>query len=112
MGITGAGTGFILIYVTPLLVHVASYYKHKNKKSIKNDGSEEIMLSNANNQSNTTINSNQISKILIKKNIKVFEVIFFSWIILLIIFGLFTICIQFIYFDFFGVIIVDPFKKL
>ena len=111
MGYIGAGTGFVLIYLTPLTIN-SIYFFVKHPEDLDNlnlklgddeNMSQNITCSGIN--SNTKFNESLREKIGIsKKPYSLIRNIFFVIMtVLLMLFGLFTLIIQFVYINYFDI---------
>jgi len=111
IGYIGAGTGLFLIYIIPLGVNTIYYnIKHPKSRHIRN-----ILLANEaeeiNNLDSNKSNDNDFGLSVSEKppsDIK--DKLFYISQVLLIIFGLFTLVLQFIPINFFNVVLLDQNK--
>lgn len=120
MGVIGAGTGFFLIYLSPLVINVI-YFMVKHPDNTSNPNSrvyddevklDSLDISKASSQlqlSSTTLLDPLREKIGVSEKPYSYarNVAFIIMNILLVFFGLFTLIIQFVDINYFGVHIAD-----
>jgi hypothetical protein len=108
IGYIGAGTGLFLIYVIPLGVNTIYYkIKHPNSRHIRSmllQGGDKI-----NNFDSEPSNYNDFGLLISEKKPSALkDNLFYVSQVLLIIFGLFTLILQFVPINFFNVHLADP----